>query len=1275
MADNRRVFLLSEILLREDWTTSNLLSYQPTPTPAATPSTMDAPNTGYFIGGATSGLNALSKVDKISYASDSTARIPSADLISTRQYHTSVGDSNSGYIYGGYINSAGTSLTDKITYSVDISTRIPSANSPLPHYGKGATGTTTVGYFGSGVYTSPTPQGARSTIEKITYSTDTNSTSSATLSALRDFMGSTGNTTAGYFGGGNTVSTTDKLTYSTETSVAVPGAFLSVKRYGVSATGNSTAGYFAGGSDQQSLPFKFYSTVDKLTYSTDTRTTVPGAALSNSLLANAATGNSESGYFSGGQLGPSPAYLTTTDKIDFSTDTRTTVPSSFLPTNTNFHSAASARANALPETIPLAYTVPNTQYIGGDGVVDRINHSSDTVDRIPSISVPSVNVAAASSPTAGYFAAGLTFAKLIYSTDTASNLSATLSLNRNSMNATASPSVGYFRGGSGNVTTTDKLTYSTDTRTTVPSSFLITGRQFAGSAGNSTTGYYAGGLVGAGTSNTEIITYSIDAAATAPGASLLFPRSYLAATGNSAFGYFAGGRNTNIPTVPVSRIDKITYSTNTIAALPAALSFNIEQLSASGNSFSGYFSGGATASPGTPVLSLISKLSYSTDTLSTTTNLRLPSTRGLIYATGALSDALPFTQPGLAPSPAPTEPPDVGYFAGGLTTGATTFSTIAKVDFATDLNTILSTRSSFARYSGSATSSLTAGYFSGGGPGFTYVEKLTYSTEALSAIFTAFIPGPAIAEYGHASTGNSLAGYFTGGLFTPSNTDKITYSTDTNSAVPSAILNPARYSHAAAGNSSAGYFTGGLVAPGGSTILSNTDKLTYSTETIARIPGASMPLDTYTHGASGNAGESYHSGGTTAPAITSISSRLTYSTETFVTVPAAYLTIPRQGVSATGNTLNGYFGGGNVPGFPATVWVTSMDRISYSTDTRTQIPSATFNPVRSSAAATSGRSDGLFGQTVQSVETQNTGYFVGGAIPGVSSTVDKVSYAVDTTAAVPGAFLSAGRSGLAATGNQTSGYFGGGAVPGLSSTVEKIDYSLDTDSLIPGASLSSARSSLSATDGNATTGYFSGGIITGPAVVSTTDKLTYATETTAVAAPASLGSARSNLAATGNSTTGYFSGGATPALVSTTDKLVYSTDTRTTVPAAFLISPRGNLAAAGNSSFGYFGGGIITGPALVSTVDKLAYSNDTVATVPGAALSSTRSNLAASANPTSGYFGGGTVPTLVSTMDKITFATDTRQIIPAAVLSSARSELSSTGARSYGLPTNIPVIV
>jgi len=93
------------------------------------------------------------------------------------------------------------------------------------------------------------------------------------------------------------------------------------------------------------------------------------------------------------------------------------------------------------------------------------------------------------------------------------------------------------------------------------------------------------------------------------------------------------------------------------------------------------------------------------------------------------------------------------------------------------------------------------------------------------------------------------------------------------------------------------------------------------------------------------------------------------------------------------------------------------------------------------------------------------GYFGGGA-PGPFSTMDKVTYSTDTRTTVPNAVLSAARSYLAATGNSTSGYFGGG-FPGPVSTMDKVTYATDTTAAVPGAALSAVRDLLAASSSTA----------------------------------------------------------------------------------------------------------------------------------------------------------------------------------------------------------------
>jgi len=339
------------------------------------------------------------------------------------------------------------------------------------------------------------------------------------------------------------------------------------------------------------------------------------------------------------------------------------------------------------------------------------------------------------------------------------------------------------------------------------------------------------------------------------------------------------------------------------------------------------------------------------------------------------------------------------------------------------------------------------------------------------------------------------------------------------------------------------------------------DKVTYASDTTAAVPGAALSAARKYLAASSARDNALP--GAQPPAATPTPQTVTVST------PAP-------------NT--GYFGGGDTTAL--------MDKVTYSTDTTAAVPGANLSVARKELAAT-GNSE--------------AGYFGGG--PGPHSTMDKVTYASDTTAAVPGAALSDARIAPGATGNSEAGYFGGGATnpPFVrQSTMDKITYSSDTTAAVPGAALSVVRYILAAT-GNSTAGYFGGGYSVSSAV-STMEKVTYSSDTTAAVPGAALSGARYFLAATGNSEAGYFGGGG-PGTLATVDKVTYSTDTTAAVPGAALSVARRQPAATGNSTAGYFGGGT---PGPRSTMDKLTYSSDTTAEVPGAALSVARYNLAAS---------------------------------------------------------------
>jgi hypothetical protein len=189
-----------------------------------------------------------------------------------------------------------------------------------------------------------------------------------------------------------------------------------------------------------------------------------------------------------------------------------------------------------------------------------------------------------------------------------------------------------------------------------------------------------------------------------------------------------------------------------------------------------------------------------------------------------------------------------------------------------------------------------------------------------------------------------------------------------------------------------------------------------------------------------------------------------------------------------------WFGGGSSPDTVSTV-----QRITFATDTDTASVRGPLSLARFYLAAASNFTDGWFG----------------GGSPGYFSTVDRITYATDTATASVRGPLSAGRYGLAAAGNTTDGWFGGGgspAVPGASSRVDRITYATDTATASVRGPLSLAKYALAAA-GNTTNGWFGGGAT--PAAASTVDRITYATDTVTASVRGPLGMTQQYHAAAG----------------------------------------------------------------------------------------------------------------------------------------------------------------
>ncbi len=662
MSDQRGVFTLrtTNIFRKKDqWVDLNDVWHSfPSPSSPAVryiDNTSETPEVGYFGGGKIP--SDVSIMDKINFSSDTTAAVPGANLSAARSYLSATGNTTHGYFGGG-----GPSLSrmDKVTYSTDTTAYTPAANFSVNRYINAATGNSDAGYFGGGT-PGPSPAGLN-TIDKTTYSTVTTSLLPATgnLSQARRMTAAVGNPSAGYFGGGyvfpDTVSTMDKITYSNDTTAALPGANIPAVegRHDHAATGNSTHGYFGGGRDE------FPTTLmDKITYSTDTIAAVPGARLSQKRYLLAATGNLDSGYFIAGYYPSSSTRTSVVEKVTYSTDTISTISNASATVARYAGAACGPIANDIPTTSPpastpspstsgLPVTSPNVGYFGGGrtpsrvSTMDKTNFTNDTTAAVPGSNLTAAMsyLSATGNGLAGYFSLGsapsyiVSVDKVTYSTDTTVVLpsAANMQSNRDRSAATGNSDAGYFSGGfpgpsPAGSTAMDKLSYSFETTVQVPSASFPVGHRNHAATGNQTHGYFGGGS--GPVSTMDKVTYASDTTAAVPGAALSVARYGLAATGNSTHGYFGGG-------VSKSTMDKTTYASDTTAAVPGAvLSVARYGVVATGNSTHGYFGGGT---PGPK--STMDKVTYASDTTAAVPGADLTVARSYLAASSPRANAL-----------------------------------------------------------------------------------------------------------------------------------------------------------------------------------------------------------------------------------------------------------------------------------------------------------------------------------------------------------------------------------------------------------------------------------------------------------------------------------------------------------------------------------------------------------------------------------------------------------------------------------------------------------
>jgi len=289
----------------------------------------------WFGGGNDQGYNVHSRVDRITFATDTATASVRGPLSVARQSLAAAGMYSDGWFGGGGDPGTAISTVQRITYATDTATASVRGPLSMGRYYLAAASNLTDGWFAGGGLGAPT-YSSTSRVDRITYATDTATASArGPLSLAENSSAAAGNTTDGWFGGGQPAggapydSTVDRITYATDTATAsVRGPLSGLARTGLGATGNSEYGWFVGGFDGN-YPFAFSSTVSRITYANDTATATTRGPLNmyqGGKYYMGAAGNTYDGWFGGGQ-GYNGSLVQTTfslvDRITYATDTAT----------------------------------------------------------------------------------------------------------------------------------------------------------------------------------------------------------------------------------------------------------------------------------------------------------------------------------------------------------------------------------------------------------------------------------------------------------------------------------------------------------------------------------------------------------------------------------------------------------------------------------------------------------------------------------------------------------------------------------------------------------------------------------------------------------------------------------------------------------------------------------------------------------------------------------------------------------------------------------------
>jgi hypothetical protein len=299
----------------------------PTTVTAAAPSLPEA-TAGWITGGnQVPGGGAITTVQRITFATDTATSSTRGPLAADARFHAGVSNMTYGWVGGGY---PANSRVMRITYTTDTSTASVRTYLSLSESGTGSVSdNTTYGWWGGG-YVVLAPTYMSSAILRLTFATDTATTTTrGILSQTRYQLQAVSGLTDGWFAGGRAVttfspsSTLDRMTYSTDTATASVRGALNAAAYNHGMSYTSVYGFFVGGDLGSGNK---QSRIQRVTYTNDTVQPTIRSATSGPVESNGGVGNSTYGWYAGGYEGVSgsPSQLEGTTNVlryDYTSDT------------------------------------------------------------------------------------------------------------------------------------------------------------------------------------------------------------------------------------------------------------------------------------------------------------------------------------------------------------------------------------------------------------------------------------------------------------------------------------------------------------------------------------------------------------------------------------------------------------------------------------------------------------------------------------------------------------------------------------------------------------------------------------------------------------------------------------------------------------------------------------------------------------------------------------------------------------------------------------------